>query len=75
MARSSPNYVDDLENKKGDVADADQFASIEFFHLLAIALDRRRLERFRRIDNKGRRRISAMIEVARSKTPSWPLAC
>jgi hypothetical protein len=56
--------------------DADQFASIEFFHWLAIALDRRRHESFQRIDNNGRRRMAAtMIEVARFKTPSWPLAC
>jgi hypothetical protein len=49
---------------------AAQFSSIEFFHWLAIALDRLRLERFQRIDNNGRRRISAtMLEVARSKDP------
>jgi hypothetical protein len=54
--------------------DAVQFALIEFFRWLAIALDRRRHERFERIDNNGRRRMSAtMIEVVRSKTPSWPL--
>jgi hypothetical protein len=59
------------ESKKGS-----QFASIEFFHRFAIALDRRRHERFQRIDNNGRRRMSAnMLEVARSKTPSWPLVC
>ena len=53
-----------------------QFASIKFFHWLAIALDWRRLERFQKTDNNGRRRMSAtMIEVARFKTPSWPLVC
>jgi len=58
---------------KGDAA---QFASIEFFHWLAIALNRRRHERFQRMDNNGRHRISAtMIEVAHFKTPSWPLVC
>ena len=56
--------------------DAAQIASIEFFHWLAIALDRRRLERFQRIDSNGRRRMSAtMLAVARSKTPSRPLVC
>jgi len=62
--------------QKGDAADAAQFASIEFFHWLAIALDWRRLERIQRRDNNGRRRMAAtMIEVASYKTPSWPLAC
>jgi hypothetical protein len=56
--------------------DAAQFASIEFSHWLAIALNRRRHERFQRIDNNGQRCMSAtMIEVARFKTPSWPLVC
>jgi hypothetical protein len=58
---------------KEDVA---QFASIAFFHWLAIALDRRRHERFQRRDNNGRRRMSAtMIEIARSKTHAWPRVC
>jgi len=49
---------------------AAQFASIEFFHWLAIALNKRRQERFQRIDNSGRHCLSAtMIEVARFKTP------
>jgi len=53
---------------------AAQFALIEFFHWLAIALNRRRHERVQRIDNNGHRRMSAtMIEHARFKTPSWPL--
>jgi hypothetical protein len=43
---------------------------------LAIALNRWQHERYLRIDNNGRRRVSAtMIEVARFKTRSWPLAC
>jgi len=64
------------KSQKVEAADAAQFASIEFFHWLAIAMNRRRLERFQRIDNNARRRMSAtMIEVARSKTPSWPLVC
>jgi hypothetical protein len=63
----------DAETQKGDAA---QSASIEFFHWVAIALNRRRHERIQRIDNNGRRRMSAnMLEVARSKTPSWPLVC
>jgi hypothetical protein len=50
--------------------------SFEFFHWLAIALNRRRHERLQRMDNNGRHRPSAtMIEVARFKTPLWPLVC
>ena len=36
---------------KGDAADAAQFASIEFFDWLAFAMNRRRHERFQRMDN------------------------
>ena len=58
---------------KGDAA---QFASIEFFHWLAIAMNRRRLEGFQRIDNNDRRRmLDTMIEIARFKTPSWQNPC
>jgi hypothetical protein len=58
---------------KGEAA---RFSSIEFFHRLAIALNRRRHERLQRMDNNGRHRPSAtMIEVARFKTPSWPIVC
>jgi hypothetical protein len=54
---------------KRGAANAAQFASIEFFHWLAIAMNRRRHERFQEIDNNGRRRMSVtMIEVARFKT-------
>ncbi|MCF7962245.1 MAG: hypothetical protein K9M08_16020 [Pirellula sp.] len=57
----------DAETQKGDAA---QSASIEFFHCLAIALNRRRLERFKRIDDNCRRRMLVnMIEVARCVPP------
>ena len=49
-------------NAKGKPkVDAARFASIEFFHWLAIAVNRRRHERFQRIDNNGRHRMSATI--------------
>jgi hypothetical protein len=65
--------VNRLEKQKADAA---QFASIEFFRWLGIAMNRRRLERFQRTDKNGRRRMSAtMIEVARFEIHSWPLVC
>ncbi len=43
---------------------------------LAFAMNRRRQGCIQRIDNDGRRRMSATVaEVARCKTPCWPLVC